>query len=282
MGWGGLGLKAEERVSLIERLEELRNSKVLVYFSYTPLDDTILVPLYKQLKDIGHTKKIDLVLHSYGGAVDTPYKVVKLIREFCEEFAVIVPFVAKSAASMLVLGADEVVMGPISELGPIDPLVKHPVYKDLLVPVQAVWHCLDYLQRSISNSSDPEVASFMVTPLLDKLDPWLIGDYEKTIKASQQYAESLLSCYMLKNDLGRVPTVTKALTEGYFSHGYPIGRREAKDLGLIVTEAHGELWDVIWRLYLGYEELFKEREAEAEAGCKTSEVYWSVLNKTCF
>jgi len=268
----GLGLKAEERVNLIERLEQLRNSKVLVYFSYTPLDDTILVPLYKQLKDMGHTKKIDLILHSYGGAVDTPYKIVTLIREFCEEFAVIVPFVAKSAASMLVLGADEVVMGPISELGPIDPLVKHPVYKDILVPVQAVWHCLDYLQRSITNSSDPEVASFMVAPLLDKLDPWLIGDYEKTIKASQQYAETLLSRYMLKNNPERVQKVTQALTEGYFSHGYPIGRREAKDLGLNVIAAQGELWDVIWNLYLCYEELFNEKDEEASY--KVSESYW--------
>jgi len=255
-------LKAEERVCLIEYLEQLRNSKVLVYFSYTPLDDSILIPLYQQLMEIGHTKKIDLVLHSYGGAVDTPYKVVTLIREFCEEFAVIVPFVAKSAAAMLVLGADEVVMGPISELGPIDPLVKHPVYKDTWVPVQAVWHCLDYLQRSIINSPDPEVAASMVTPLLDKLDPWLIGDYEKTIKASWQYAETLLSRYMLKDDLERVQNVTKALNEGYFSHGYPIGRREAKELGLKVTDAHGELWDVIWKLYLGYEELFMTKEKE--------------------
>ncbi|MDR3599722.1 MAG: ATP-dependent Clp protease proteolytic subunit [Desulfosporosinus sp.] len=255
-------MKAEERIGLIECLEHLRNSKVLVYFSYTPLDDTIIVPLYKQLKEMGHTKKIDLFLHSYGGAVDTPYKVVTLIREFCDEFAVIVPFVAKSAASMLVLGADEVVMGPISELGPIDPLVKHPVYKDVLVPVQAVWHCLDYLQRSISNSSDPEVASFMVTPLLNKLDPWLIGDYEKTIKASQQYAETLLSHYMLKDNLEQVSIVTQALTEGYLSHGYPIGRREAKELGLKVIDAHGELWNVIWKLYLSYEELFKAKEDE--------------------
>ncbi|MDR3543650.1 MAG: peptidase [Desulfosporosinus sp.] len=257
-------MKAEERISLIERLEQLRDSKVLVYYSHTPLNDTIIVPLYKQLKEIGHTKRIDLFLHSYGGAVDTPYKVVTLIREFCDQFAVIVPFAAKSAASMLVLGADEVVMGPISELGPIDPLVIHPVYKDILVPVQAVWHCLDYLQRSIINSSDPEVASFMVTPLINKLDPWLIGDYEKTIKASQQYAETLLSNYMLKDDLGRVANVTQALTEGYYSHGYPIGRREAKELGLKVTDAHGELWDVIWKLYLGYEELFKEEEEEEE------------------
>jgi hypothetical protein len=257
-------LKTETRVSLIERLEKLRDSKVIVYFSYTQIDDTILIPLYKQLKEIGHTKKIDLFLHSYGGAVDTPYKVVALIREFCEEFAVIVPFAAKSAASMLILGADEVVMGPISELGPIDPLVKHPIYKDVWIPVQAVWHCLDYLQRSIINSPDPEVVSFIVTPLLNKLDPWLIGDYEKTMKASRQYAEILLSRYMLKDNPEHVPIVTQALIEGYFSHGYPIGRREAKELGLIVTEAHEELWDVIWKLYLGYEELFKEKETESK------------------
>lgn len=255
-------MKAEERVCFIKRLEELRDSKVLVYFSYTPLDDSILVPLYEQLKEIGHTKKIDLVLHSYGGAVDTPYKVVMLIREFCEEFSVIVPFVAKSAASMLVLGADEVVMGPISELGPIDPLVKHPVYKDVLVPVQAVWHCLDFFQRSIVNSSNPEVAINIATPMLSKLDPWLIGDYEKTIKASRQYAETLLSRYMLKNAPEKVSLVTNALTEGYFSHGYPIGRREAKELGIKVIEAHGELWDIIWNLYLGYEKIFKEKENE--------------------
>ena len=250
-------MKAEERISFIERLEQLRDSKVLVYFSYTPLDDTIIVPLYKQLKEIGHTKKIDLFLFSYGGAVDTAYKVVTLIREFCDEFAVIVPFVAKSAASMLVLGADEVVMGPISELGPIGPLVVHPLYREILIPVQAVWHCLDYLQRLIIDSYDPEVASVIVTPLLNKLDPWLIGDYEKTLKASRQYAETLLSHYMLKDDPERVLSVTQALTEGYFSHEYPIGRREAKELGLKVTEANDELWDVIWKLYLGYEELFK-------------------------
>lgn len=271
-------MKAEQRVNLIDRLEQLRNSKVLVYFSHATLDDTILIPLYNQLKEIGYTQKIDLFLHSYGGAVDTPYKVVMLIREFCEEFAVIVPFVAKSAASMLVLGADEVVMGPISELGPIDPLVKHPVYKDILVPVQAVWHCLDYLQRSIINSKDPEVASFMVTSLLDKLDPWLIGDYEKTIKASQQYANILLSSYMLKNEPERVQNVTRVLTEGYFSHGYPIGRREAKDLGLKVYAADGELWDVIWELYLGYEALFNQKEEEEvknEANHNISHLYWT-------
>ena len=84
-------MDTEERLDYIERLEKMRDSKVLVYFSYTPLDDGILIPLYQQLKAIGKTRKIDLFLQSYGGAVDTPFKVVMLIREFCDEFAVIVP-----------------------------------------------------------------------------------------------------------------------------------------------------------------------------------------------
>ncbi|MEA4901145.1 SDH family Clp fold serine proteinase [Desulfitobacterium sp.] len=253
-------MDAENRFQYLERLEKLRGSKVLVYFAYTPLDDSILVPLYKQLKAIGHTQKIDLLLHSYGGAVDTPYKLVMLIREFCEEFGVIVPLAAKSAASMVVLGADEVVMGPVSELGPIDPLVKHPLYKDLWVPVQAIRHCLEYLHRTITNSPDPELSTFIINPVLNKLDPWLIGDYEKSLKASHQYAEALLSRFMLKESPDQVSSVTHALTEGYFSHGYPIGRREAKELGLKVMDADDELWDVIWSLYLGYEELFSQLE----------------------
>ena len=86
------------------------------------MDDYVLVPLYKQLCSIGKTERIDLFLNSYGGAVDTPYKIVNLIREFCDNFSVIIPFVAKSAATMVAIGADEIVMGPISELGPIDQI----------------------------------------------------------------------------------------------------------------------------------------------------------------
>ncbi|MGI5901010.1 MAG: SDH family Clp fold serine proteinase [Desulfitobacteriia bacterium] len=246
-------MEEDKRKELLRRLEEIRHSKVLVYFSYTPLDDRILVPLYRELENIGKTEKIDLFLHSYGGAVDTPYKVVMLIREFCKDFAVIVPFVAKSAASMIVLGADEVVMGPISELGPIDPLVKHPNYRDCWIPVRALRCCFEYLEEMAYNTSNPEVSEIIINTVLNKLDPWLIGDYEKVLKASKQYAESLLSKYMLKDKKEKIGAVTHSLTNGYFSHGYPIGRQEAKEMGLSVTEASGELWEIIWELYLLYQ-----------------------------
>lgn len=256
-----MAIDRNQRVRLLKELERLRGSRVLVYFSYTPLDDNILFPLYSQLVSVGKTKKIDLFLHSYGGAVDTPYKVVTLIREFCESFGVIVPFVAKSAASMIAIGADEIVMGPVSELGPIDPLVKHPLYKELWIPVQAVRYCLDYIQRTIAESPEPDTAALALSPIINKLDPWIIGDYEKSLKASKQYARQLLSSYMLKDRPQKIEDVTKALVEGYFSHGYPIGHREAKEeLGLNIIEATGDLWNVIWELYSSYDEIMIERD----------------------
>jgi len=179
-----------------------------------------------------------------------------LIREFCEEFSVIVPFSAKSAASMIALGSDEIVMGPISELGPIDPLVKHPEYKDFWIPVQALRCCIEYVEELLMNGSDFKTSEIIANSILNKLDPWVIGDYEKALKASRQYAESLLSKYMLNNNTEKVKMVTEAMTKGYFSHGYPIGRKEAKELGLTVTEAEGELWDTIWKLYLEYDSFF--------------------------
>ncbi len=256
-----MSLEKNKRRKLLRTIEDIRESKVIVYISHTPLDDEILVPLYGQLLKIGKTPKIDLILSSYGGAVDTPYKLVNLVREFCDQFGVIVPFAAKSAATMVAMGADEIIMGPISELGPIDPLVKHPLYPDIWIPVQAIRYCLSYIQRSIAESTEPDLTAVVLSPIINKLDPWIIGDYEKAIKASKQYAERLLAQYMFRDHPEQSQAVTKAMVEGYFSHGYPISRKEASEqLGLKVVDATGKLWDTIWELYSIYLDIMHDQE----------------------
>jgi hypothetical protein len=251
----------QKRLSLLKSIEKARNSRVVSYISYSPMDDYVLVPLYKQLYSIGKTERIDLLLHSYGGVVDIPYKIVNLIREFCDHFSVIIPFVAKSAATMIAIGADEIVMGPTSELGPIDPLVKHPNYEEMWVPVQSIRLCIDFLEEKLKKSSNPEMTTALLFPIADKLDPWIIGDYEKSIKASYQYAEALLEKNMFKNNKEKAKSVTRIMTEKYFSHGYCINRKEAKEeLGLNVVHADGALWDVIWALYLAYDEYMQSKD----------------------
>lgn len=251
----------KKRLSLLRSIEKTRNSRVISYISYSPMDDYVLIPLYKQLCSIGHTERIDFFLHSYGGVVDIPYKIVNLIREFCDYFSVIIPFVAKSAATMIAIGADEIVMGPTSELGPIDPLVKHPIFEEMWVPVQSIRMCIEFMEEKITKSDDPKLMASLLYPIADKLDPWIIGDYEKLIKASYQYAETLLEKNMFKNNKEKAKFVTKTMTEKYFSHGYCINRHEAKEeLGLNVVQVDGDLWEVIWALYLAYDDYMQNKE----------------------
>jgi len=251
----------KKRLSLLHSIEKTRNSRVISYISYLPMDDYVLIPLYKKLCSIGHTERIDLFLHSYGGVVDIPYKIVNLIREYCDYFSVIIPFVAKSAATMIAIGADEIVMGPTSELGPIDPLVKHPIYEDMWIPVQSIRMCIEFMEERITKSEDPNLMASLLYPIADKLDPWIIGDYEKLIKASYQYAEALLEKNMFKNNKEKARLVTRTMTEKYFSHGYCINRHEAKEeLGLNVVQAEGNLWEIIWALYLAYDDYMQEKD----------------------
>ncbi|KKT50265.1 MAG: hypothetical protein UW40_C0007G0040 [Parcubacteria group bacterium GW2011_GWF2_44_17] len=75
----------------------------------------------RHLQNIGKVEKIDLFLYSSGGDTMVPWRLVSMIREFCDSFAVLVPYKAHSAATMVALGADEIVMTNMGELSPIDP-----------------------------------------------------------------------------------------------------------------------------------------------------------------
>ncbi|MBI4572548.1 MAG: hypothetical protein HY713_04580 [candidate division NC10 bacterium] len=64
---------------------------------------------------------LDIFIHSPGGLPDAAASIVELLRERFAHIGFIVPFFAKSAATMLVLSGNQVLMTPAAELGPIDP-----------------------------------------------------------------------------------------------------------------------------------------------------------------
>jgi hypothetical protein len=72
-------------------------------------------------------RALDLVVHSPGGSATAAEQIVNYLRTQFDSIRVIVPLQAKSAATMIALGADEIVMGRFSELGPIDPQIFVPI-----------------------------------------------------------------------------------------------------------------------------------------------------------
>src|SRR5229473_808570 len=120
-----------DRVPIIKRIEDLRQSTVICYLtSVRPnlaaqmTEDAVRV-FFDQMLLLPHrpVKKLDVFLCSNGGSGTVPWRLVALFREFAESFNVLIPYRAYSAASLLALGADEIVMHPFAELGPIDPSV---------------------------------------------------------------------------------------------------------------------------------------------------------------
>jgi len=113
---------------LISKIEENRGSKVITYLTSDrkgPVNARIamdIIPiLSKQLQKIGKVPQIDLFLYSTGGDTMVPWRLVSMIREYCDKFSVLIPYKGHSAATMIALGADEIVMSDLSELSPIDP-----------------------------------------------------------------------------------------------------------------------------------------------------------------
>ena len=113
---------------LIKKIEEKRGSKVITYLTSDrkgPVNARIamdIIPVFsKQLQKMGKVPQIDLFLYSTGGDTMVPWRLVSMIREYCDKLSVLVPYKAQSSATMIAIGADEIVMSDLSELSPIDP-----------------------------------------------------------------------------------------------------------------------------------------------------------------
>jgi len=126
------GNDAQLKVLIKKRIEEillkynLENYAVLILFddvdSISSYHSDALYAAASAYKD--KSKDILLLVHSGGGSIEPAYLISKTLKRIAhKKFAVAVARRAKSAATLLSLGADEIHLGMLSELGPIDPQI---------------------------------------------------------------------------------------------------------------------------------------------------------------
>ncbi|MHA1853175.1 MAG: SDH family Clp fold serine proteinase [Candidatus Heimdallarchaeaceae archaeon] len=255
-------MSRENRVKLIEEIEKLRNSRVIAYVTgdrknYPPLSqisDDVL-PLFKEiLDDIRRSERIDLFLYSRGGATEVPWKVVSLIREYCDHFGVLIPFRAHSAATMIALGADEIVCGPAAELGPIDPSLttlfnpKDPRGNPIPISVEAVRAFLDFASE-YESQKQPQKAFELLSNVAN---PLAIGEVYRQHNYIRMVAMKLLKLNKNPPDDATCENIIKKLVEETYFHGHAIKKEEAKEIGLNVIDADPELEKAMWELLKEY------------------------------
>ncbi|MBE7474684.1 MAG: hypothetical protein DPW09_24045 [Anaerolineae bacterium] len=255
----------EEVLALIQQLQELRQAHLLTLVASPDviLRGDIVEQVYEQLHQIGHVPQIDLFLHSVGGQTELPWRLITLIREYCQKFCVLIPAFAHSAATHLAMGADEIVMGPLSELSPVDPARTHPLLpgqkedgSPLAVSAQDLRHCVEFIKKEVGDSS-PEAKAAIVGALFDKIHPLAIGAIQQSYDLARLISTKALSSHMNPaTEKEQIERIVNVLSDEFFSHHYRIGRKEAKEIGLKVVDAEGELWEKMWALYKNYRAYF--------------------------
>lgn len=247
-----LGTDAADRqraAQLLTALEQSRGNRAIAYW-LTPvarMSESVTIAIYDQLRALGKQPKIDVVLNTVGGAVEAPWPIVNLLREFCDELAVLVPHRAHSAGTLFCLGANEIVMTPLSILGPTDPSRTHhllPTGKNpdstVEVSVQDMRHAMSFVKEAFGPKTkyDADAMARILIALFDKVHPLAIGAIEQSYALAKLIARRCLSTHMdEKAQAKEIARIADALCDEYKSHQYEINRAEAKKLGLKVTYA---------------------------------------------
>src|SRR2546426_10284790 len=128
------------RVQLLQQLQGVRGRPILAFVlgdrqnlnaQIAPDQISLTSTL---LEELGQVPALDLFLYSTGGITMAAFAFVNLVREYADHFSAIVPYKALSAATLICLGADEILMTPLASLSPVDPSVNGPY--NPLVPNQ--------------------------------------------------------------------------------------------------------------------------------------------------
>jgi len=168
--------------------------------------------------NLDRSKDVLLLLLSRGGSIEAAYQISKLCKSFAKNrFVAIVPRHAKSATTLVAIGADEIHMGPLGQLGPIDPQLGG-------LPALGVSQALKTI-ASVAQEF-PGSAEMFARYLRMALTVEQIGYCDRISESAVQYAVRLLST---KPDLKkRADAVAKELVHEYKDHGFVIDVDEAK------------------------------------------------------
>ena len=231
---------------------------VIVHLSHVILSSSEIPVLGNILLNIGDVKTLNLILCSPGGDGVVVEKFVSLCRSQCKKFRVLIPYEAKSAATLIALGADEIIMGPQSEIGPIDAQVEviaNGVRR--LISAQSFIDARDELLEKHKEQLTKNEDTTATMQMIATLDLPFIAECERLMDFGRDVAKKFLVMYMFKRKKDKDPKadkVVKALTavKKFKVHGRGIDGRTAReelDLNVKICGKDDPLWKKVWEYY---------------------------------
>ena len=276
----------------LKQVSALRKRDILVYAcdaskgGRAPIgieyDD--LLPISDQLGNLSGSG-LDVILETVGGSGEIAEDIVRMLRKKYPSVAFIVPGMAKSAGTIMVMAGDEILMDHTSSLGPIDAQIQ---WEGKRFSAEAFLKGLEQIKKDATESKSLNRAYI---PILQRISPGEIQNADNALKFARVLVSEWLSKYKFKfwekhrdgrpvtddDKVARAEEIAQALCDHsrWLSHGRSIKLEDLESLGLKVTD-YGKIpqlsdairrYHVLLQMTLGQSNIFKLIETP------TSQIY---------
>lgn len=258
------------RRDLIQDYQRRHSCNLVVLIDLITQDSVTLFA--ELLHGLDCSQDLHLLLVSPGGDGGVAVRLARMAQGACRQLVVIVPELAKSAATILALGAHSIVMGPTSDLGPIDPqvLVSERGYVSAKDLIEAV----DSALNDVATRPDTYP---LHAAMLAGIDSTAVQFARSALASTDELAIQAISSNpdRSKMDIEKLClTVRQSLINQPKMHSAVVGSREARQAGLPVCEldADNPWWQEVWHLWTQYYALGSTDLLQAYEGAKASQV----------
>jgi hypothetical protein len=213
-----------------------------------------VLALYEVLGKLGRQKTLYLFIKSDGGKGTASLRIVSLLRQYCDRLVALVPLECASAATMIALGSDQILMGPMAYLTAVDTSLNHalsPLDRDN----ERVGVSLDELTRVVRlwRGEQEGAKANPYESLFQHVHPLVIGAVDRAESLSIMLCKELLAYHIA--DETKSDRIAQTLNSKYPSHSYPILIDEAKTIGLSVDPLTPVVNDLLLDLNERYSEM---------------------------
>jgi serine dehydrogenase proteinase len=292
----------KERKAQLRRIAEFRQRDILAYAADSgkaaqapvALNNSDLIPITDQLSNLPG-QAIDVVLETGGGSGETAEDVVHLLRQKYPHVAFIVPGMAKSAGTIMVMGGDEILMEPgSSSLGPIDAQIQ---YEGKSFSAEAFLKGLENIKDEVTRTNSLNRAYI---PMLQRISPGEIQHAENALSFAKVLVKTWLEEYKFKNwthhrshnpgtpvtkeeRKARAATIADKLCNHseLLSHGRSLKLEDLQHIGLEITDysKSPDLSDAIQRYHILVQMTFDTTNIYKIIETVGSQIYRFVVNQ---
>ncbi len=209
------------------------------------------------VNSIDGSDSVDVLLHSPGGRPDATERIVGVLRNKFKEVHFLIPHSAYSAATMLALSGNSIVLHPSATLGPIDPQLGIPTKEGIVrfTPAKSILNGFSKAKSMIKKEGAESLPAYI--PLIEKYSLDLLEMCEDSEKLSKDLVSSWLKKYMFAGERGAALTRKVKKIAAFFSdynthriHSRPLPADKLTEFGLKVESADGNLHDLLWETHI--------------------------------